>query len=169
MSVLKWLGAAALVALLLDDEETQEGHGGLVWPLDECTALSSAWGVRPNPFADDDDVVECHGGIDIPCRKGARVRVVDDGVVIRSDFKGKLEGGFVAVKHPDGYASYYMHLSALYPRVGDNVVAGEFIGEVGSTGRSTGNHLHLQFMSPEGDNIDPGPFYGLQPGTRCPH
>lgn len=165
-------GAVVALGLILDDDEespapsdTTEG-GFLVWPTPGCHRITSLWGVRGNPF-DLSKPRECHSGLDIGCPTGTPVVAVDDGVVIRSDFKGRIEGGFVAIRHPDGYRSYYMHLSALHVDVGEGIRAGQQIGEVGSTGRSTGPHLHLQFMDPDGRSIDPAPFYGLQPGTPC--
>ena len=64
-------------------------------------------------------------------------------------------GNKIAIKHSDGFISYYMHLSQRSVNVGTHVAARQFIGKVGSTGRSTGPHLHFGFKNPQGQWIDP--------------
>ena len=97
-----------------------------------------------------------HLGIDYAAPRGTPVWVVADGTVIHRGYSGGL-GHLVKVRHANGYVSYYGHLSR-YPRglkVGQRVQQKEVIGYVGSTGISTGPHLHYQLMK-NGRSIDPG-------------
>lgn len=85
-----------------------------------------------------------HRGVDIPNPKGAPVKAFADGEVT---FAGWANGGFgnlVVIKHKLGYVSQYAHLSRIDVKVGQNVASGMVVGGVGSTGNSTGSHLHFE-------------------------
>ena len=84
-----------------------------------------------------------HKGIDISARYGTPVKAVMDGRVIYSDWMGGY-GKLVVIKHPNGWITRYGHNSTLLVKEGDWVVGGKIIAKVGSTGRSTGNHLHFE-------------------------
>jgi len=89
-----------------------------------------------------------HGknAIDFAAPKGTAILASAPGKVIRSDASGH-NGGYgkvVVIKHPDGTETLYAHMSRIKVRLGKKVKRGEVIGYVGSTGRSTGNHLHFE-------------------------
>lgn len=86
-----------------------------------------------------------HAGTDLAAPIGVRVRAISRGTVI---FAGAQSGygNKVEIEHWDGTVSYYAHMSEIDVRVGETVDAGEKVGEVGNTGRSTGPHLHLQVL-----------------------
>ncbi|MCE9499001.1 MAG: M23 family metallopeptidase [Leptospira sp.] len=102
--------------------------------------LSSGFGIRHDPFTKKKTF---HGGLDIAAEKGTEVIAAAEGEVIRCEKTGGY-GNLVVLKHPLGYETRYGHLNEFAVRKGDRVKRGEKIGEVGSTGRSTGNHLHFE-------------------------
>lgn len=84
-----------------------------------------------------------HTGLDIGAAGGTPIKVAADGVVTRSAWTGSY-GNLVVVSHGNGIETYYAHCSKLIAKVGQTVKAGDTIGLVGTTGNSTGNHLHLE-------------------------
>lgn len=84
-----------------------------------------------------------HGGIDIANRKGTNIVAADGGIVSYAGWKSGY-GYVVIIDHTNGYETYYAHCSQLLVSAGDKVYKGEHIAEMGSTGRSTGNHLHFE-------------------------
>jgi murein DD-endopeptidase MepM/ murein hydrolase activator NlpD len=117
--------------------------------------ITSEYGKRKNPVT---GKMEMHGGIDITGEGGESVYSSIAGKVIKSGF-GNINGNHVFIQGSDGTITKYLHLqekSAL--NVGDIVTAGQVIGKLGSTGRSTGNHLHFEVAGADGKTIDPMPF-----------
>ncbi|MFN3471312.1 MAG: peptidoglycan DD-metalloendopeptidase family protein [Aquificaceae bacterium] len=102
--------------------------------------ITSHLGWRKNPFGRG---YEFHSGIDIEAPYGSKVVATADGVVEMAGHYGDY-GKTVIIKHPSGYTTLYAHLSEILVKVGQKVKAGEVIGKVGSTGRSTGPHLHYE-------------------------
>ena len=104
-------------------------------------ALSSRFGARSNPFGKKSQ--EFHHGLDFRGNTGEPIQATADGSVI---FAGRQNGyGLVVkIKHGYGYSTVYGHLSKLNVSTGDKVKANQIIGELGSTGRSTGPHLHYE-------------------------
>ncbi|MFN4012748.1 MAG: peptidoglycan DD-metalloendopeptidase family protein [Aquificaceae bacterium] len=102
--------------------------------------ITSHLGWRKNPFGRG---YEFHSGIDIEAPYGSKVVATADGVVEMAGHYGDY-GKTVIIKHPSGYMTLYAHLSEILVKVGQKVKAGEVIGKVGSTGRSTGPHLHYE-------------------------
>lgn len=94
-----------------------------------------------------------HNGIDIVSPMGMPVYSVADGTVISAGWSGGY-GNAIVVQHEGGYFTLYAHLSHVQVAAGDTVTAGQFIGGTGSTGFSTGNHLHLEVLKGT-ENIDP--------------
>ena len=84
-----------------------------------------------------------HGGIDIANKKGTNIVAADGGIVTYAGWKGAY-GYVVIIDHTNGYETYYAHCSDLLVSAGDKVYKGEHIAEMGSTGRSTGSHLHFE-------------------------
>ena len=84
-----------------------------------------------------------HTGLDIATSTGTPIKVIASGTVVFAESKGSY-GKLVKVEHENGVQTWYAHCSKLYVKVGDKVSAGETIAAVGSTGNSTGSHLHLE-------------------------
>ncbi len=122
------------------------------WPS-EGGWLSSSYGMRTDPFT---GLPAPHHGVDIANRFGAPVLAASRGIVT---FAGKMKdfGYMVEIDHGYGYRTRYGHLSAVTVKVGDVVEDNQLIGRVGSTGRSTGPHLHYE-VHRYGQHINPLPF-----------
>jgi murein DD-endopeptidase MepM/ murein hydrolase activator NlpD len=132
-----------------------EGRTGFSWPLpdSEPGRITSSFGSRRDPFgAGHRD----HGGLDVGAPKGTPILAMADGKVVRSSWSDSF-GNVVEIEHDDGVVSRYAHQDRRDVRVGDVVTAGEQIGTVGSSGRSTGSHLHLE-VHVAGQNVDPHAF-----------
>ncbi len=84
-----------------------------------------------------------HNGIDLAAPVGTPIYASDDGVVIASEYKGSF-GNLVIIDHQNGFTTYYAHNSKNLVSVGDKIKAGDLIAKMGSTGRSTGSHLHFE-------------------------
>ena len=107
-----------------------------------------------------------HKGIDIVCDRGTPVRPVLSGVVIETGFTASY-GNYVTIQHEDGYKSRYAHLESILTEAGEEVSTETQIGTVGSTGMSTGPHLHLEITC-NGDPIDPSLYiYNSDAGTAA--
>jgi murein DD-endopeptidase MepM/ murein hydrolase activator NlpD len=105
-----------------------------------------------------------HTGTDFSCPYGSRIGAVMRGKVIAVGWAGAY-GNQVSVEHDDGTVTTYSHMSDYAVEVGDYVYAGDKVGEVGSTGNSTGNHLHFE-VHEDGVQIDPMPWlqdHGIDP------
>ena len=94
-----------------------------------------------------------HNGLDIAAPYGTKIKAACDGKVTFSGYKGSY-GNLIIVDCGNGVQIYYGHCSKLYAKVGDTVKAGDVIGAVGSTGNSTGNHLHFE-IKVNGDRVNP--------------
>ena len=123
----------------------------------------SPFGWRVDPI--EEDRVAWHEGVDISAPSGTPVVAVADGVVVRVGDAGDGYGTMVVVDHGGGLASAYAHLSSAVVGPGSVVAAGSVIGRVGSTGRSTGPHLHFELRA-FGAQCDPMWGWGASPGQR---
>lgn len=121
--------------------------------------LSSGFGVRNDPFVGRPAM---HTGLDFRASTGDPVRATADGKVTSAGWSGGY-GRMVEIDHGNGLATRYGHLSQIDVKVGDVVKIGEVVGEVGSTGRSTGPHLHYETRI-NGEAVDPQRF--LRAGAR---
>lgn len=102
--------------------------------------LTSGFGFRANPFT---GTRQFHGGIDLAAPRGTKIGAVLDGKVAKVGYNNTY-GNYVIIVHDNtGYQTLYGHLSSVAVKQGSNVTQGQKIGGVGSTGYSTGNHLHL--------------------------
>ncbi|KVL08313.1 peptidase M23 [Burkholderia sp. MSMB1826] len=108
-----------------------------------ASRISSQFGTRVHPVSGARHV---HSGVDLAASAGRAVHASAHGVVTFIGTEPRGYGKYVVIRHDDGYASYYAHLSAFEPtlRVGARVVRGERVGAVGSTGTATGPHLHFE-------------------------
>ena len=94
-----------------------------------------------------------HTGLDIAAVTGTDIKVVADGTVISASYNGSY-GNLVKVDHGNGVETWYAHTSKMLVKAGDIVKAGDVIAKVGSTGNSTGPHLHLEIRI-NGEHVDP--------------
>ena len=111
-----------------------------IWPT--RGGLTGFFGGRSDPFTGEP---EYHSGLDISAQKGQAVYATADGVVQSAGYTGDY-GNLIVIKHDFGLSTRYGHLSAYKVKVGDSVRRGDVIGLVGSTGRSTGAHLHYEIL-----------------------
>lgn len=126
-------------AKLAEESRLKYDGGMFKWPAPSYTAISSDYGNRMHPTL---GVERFHNGLDMAAPGGSPILAAYDGKVVAADYSGSM-GNYIMVDHGDGLYTIYMHASALYVSKGDFVVRGQNIAAVGSTGRSTGNHLHF--------------------------
>jgi murein DD-endopeptidase MepM/ murein hydrolase activator NlpD len=109
------------------------------WPVDGGH-ISSPFGSRNHPKSGD---YQFHSGVDIAAEPGTPVKATADGIVSFSGWSGG-SGNLVALEHGFGYSTYYAHNKMLVVKVGQKVKRGDIIGYIGSTGNSTGPHVHYE-------------------------
>ncbi|GAA6755352.1 MAG: M23 family metallopeptidase [Thermus sp.] len=122
-------------------------------PLRSYGGITSFFGTRKNPFGPG---LEFHDGLDFSAPYGAPVYATGGGVVARVGWMGPY-GLAVLLDHAEGYQTLYGHLSRVLVRPGERVEKGQVLGLVGSTGRSTGPHLHYSVYR-QGVALDPRPY-----------
>ena len=111
----------------------------MIMPL-KPIRVSSDFGYRVNPITGNYGI---HGGVDLSADSGTPIKAVLSGKILKSKYSSDY-GNFVTIDHGDGLVTLYAHCSKLLVRAGDTVSQGDTIALVGSTGRSTGPHLHLE-------------------------
>lgn len=119
----------------------------------EAMSLSSTYGMRVHPIT---GKIARHNGIDIPAPRGTPIHATADGIVGRAQQLGGY-GNYVEIEHGNAIETRYGHMSSYVVQPGQKVKRGEVIGYVGSTGRSTGNHLHYEVRI-DGSPVNPLPF-----------
>ncbi|MFV0519003.1 MAG: murein hydrolase activator EnvC family protein [Lachnospirales bacterium] len=130
--------------------------GGILgWPVPSCYTLNSNYGSRIHPIT---GVETFHHGVDIPGSYGEQVVAAESGVVITSDYVSGY-GYTIIIDHGDGLSTLYGHNSSLSVSVGQEVVKGQEISLIGSTGNSTGPHCHFEVRI-NGSSTDPAPYLG---------
>jgi murein DD-endopeptidase MepM/ murein hydrolase activator NlpD len=110
--------------------------------------------MRKDPI---DSTMKMHKGIDITADIGTKVYASATGKIVKVISSDEGHGNCIVIEHGYGFRSRYAHLSAFKVKEGDEVKRGDLIGLVGSTGRSTGPHLHYE-IEKEGEIIDPKKF-----------
>ena len=123
---------------------------GFVWPCPGYTRISSYFGPRPQPVP---GASTNHKGIDLAAPYGTDILASASGTVTTSTHSNSA-GNYIVIAHGNGISTVYMHCSSLLVSVGDNVDQGEIIARVGSTGYSSGNHLHFGVIK-NGTYVDP--------------
>lgn len=121
-----------------------------IWPLQSYKEISSPFGERVHPITGE---VKFHRGIDIPAPKNTDILSSDDGIVIFSGSQNGY-GNVVKIKHFDGKKTVYAHNTSNVVKEGDIVKKGQVIAKVGTTGDSTGNHVHFETIVND-ENINP--------------
>lgn len=121
-----------------------------IWPIESYKDISSQFGERIHPIS---GKLSFHKGIDIPAPQDTDILACDDGIVL---FSGVMSGygNVVKLKHFDGKITLYAHNNSNLVREGDIVKTGQVIAKVGTTGNSTGNHLHFETIVND-ENINP--------------
>ncbi len=112
---------------------------GYIWPLPGHTSISSGFGYRSDPFSGQ---TSYHSGIDLPAPSGTPIVASASGQVAWSNYSTSA-GNWIGIDHGNGVYTVYMHMSARLVSAGQTVSQGQTIGLVGTTGSSTGNHLHF--------------------------
>ncbi|MDD3368964.1 MAG: peptidoglycan DD-metalloendopeptidase family protein [Lachnospiraceae bacterium] len=113
--------------------------GVFKWPAPSYTRISDDYGYRMHPIL---GVQQFHNGLDMAAPGGSPILAAYDGKVVAAAYSSSM-GNYIMINHGDGLITIYMHASALYVSSGATVAKGQQIAAVGSTGRSTGNHLHF--------------------------
>lgn len=119
---------------------TYTGSGKFIVPLASYTRISSPFGYRIHPIT---GTRKLHSGIDYAAPAGTAIYAAEDGVVLTSGWINGY-GYTVTINHGSGYVTLYAHCSTLIAKAGQKVTKGQTIARVGSTGNSTGNHLHFE-------------------------
>jgi flagellar protein FlgJ len=125
----------------------------VTWTVPAEGRLSSAFGTRADPFTQSP---RFHRGIDIAATAGAPIRAAQSGTVVFSGHLGGY-GNTIILEHAGGYRTLYGHASRNLVKEGELISAEQVIGEVGSSGRSTGTHLHFELQK-GGERLDPRDF-----------
>lgn len=129
--------------------------GVFTWPCPSSTRVTSDYGTRVSPMG---GASSNHKGIDIGASGGAAIVAAADGTVTTASYSSAA-GNYVMIDHGGGLYTVYMHASALMVSPGQTVSAGQTIAQVGSTGISTGNHLHFG-VSLNGSYVSPWSYLG---------
>ncbi|HHY59992.1 MAG TPA: peptidoglycan DD-metalloendopeptidase family protein [Clostridia bacterium] len=137
-----------ILARLGDDRKFSGGK--LAWPAPGYTRITSEYGMRMHPIL---KTQRMHTGIDIAAPAGAKVIAAESGQVMMAGYYGAY-GNTVIINHGSGITTLYAHLSAITVKQGDEVLRGDQIGKVGSTGLSTGPHLHFEVRE-NGEPVNP--------------
>lgn len=129
--------------------------GKFAYPLPSVVRMSSDYGTRTDPFT---GRKATHSGVDFPAPAGTSILAAEDGVVILAGWWSGY-GNTVIIDHGKGVWTLYGHIrnNGIVVKKGDSVKRGQKVAEVGSTGRSTGNHLHFEVRINE-STVDPKPY-----------
>ncbi|MCR5249179.1 MAG: peptidoglycan DD-metalloendopeptidase family protein [Lachnospiraceae bacterium] len=136
--------------------EAQRLHyngGKFAWPAPQYTRISSPFGWRVHPIT---GVNKLHAGVDLAAPGGSPILAAYDGKVVSTGYNASM-GNFVMIDHGDNLITVYMHASAVYVSNGQSVSRAQKIAAVGTTGNSTGNHLHFGVRL-NGAYVDPMPY-----------
>ncbi|NJM97747.1 MAG: M23 family metallopeptidase [Phormidesmis sp. RL_2_1] len=142
----------ALAKTLAEEAAYPDGQ-----PVAGNVEISSTFGIRRNPFGGSG--YEMHQGIDFVGEQGDIIAATGDGVVTLSGSNGGY-GISVMIDHGNGYETLYAHMSQTKVAAGDRIKRGQIIGYIGSTGRSSGPHLHYSLYK-DGVSIDPNTLMQL--------
>lgn len=137
--------------------QTTASASGFLWPIAGSHRVTSPFGWRTHPITGRQHL---HGGIDIAAPNGTPIMASKAGVVVISQY-GSSYGNYVVISHPDGTRTLYAHMSQRSVSAGDTVSQGQTVGLVGSTGSSTGNHLHFETWtgSSSSSRVNPMQFF----------
>lgn len=129
--------------------------GQFKWPAPSYKRISDDYGNRIHPIL---GVQQFHNGVDMAAPSGSPILAAYDGEVVAASYSATM-GNYIMIDHGDGLVTIYMHASALLVSQGQMVSRGEEIAKVGSTGRSTGPHLHFSVRK-DGSYVSPWNYLG---------
>lgn len=130
--------------------------GGFAFPLAYSTGVTCAYGPRVHPINGNKSF---HYGVDLAAGMNTEIYATKSGTVTGATY-GEANGYYVTINHGDGYSSIYAHMTNYVVSVGDSVKQGQLIGYVGTTGWSTGPHLHFEILY-SGSNVNPMNYISL--------
>lgn len=133
-------------------QQTYDG-GAFIWPCPSSKKVTSVFGWRKHPIL---GYNRFHNGIDIGAKSGSSILAAYDGVIVAASYTSAM-GNYIMIDHGNEIYTIYMHCSALYVAEGQRVSRGDTIAAVGSTGLSTGPHLHFSVRR-SGEYVDPLSF-----------
>ncbi len=140
----------------LAEQNARHFAGGVfTWPCPSYSYISSEFGYRIHPIY---GYQRFHSGLDMAAPSGSPILAAADGKVVAASYEATM-GNYVMIDHGDGLYTVYMHASALYVSTGQEVSAGTQIAAVGSTGSSTGPHLHFSVRL-NGQYVNPHNYLG---------
>lgn len=149
-----WLKLIGSNGDVIIGEGSWQGTDMFTWPLAVDGTITSRFGTRKDPISGE---IKTHGGTDIASATGTSILAAADGTVISAIWHNSY-GYYVKIKHNDTYSTLYAHCSALLVSEGQAVKQGQVIAQVGSTGYSTGPHLHFEVIQ-NGVRVDALRFY----------
>lgn len=138
----------------IQQQQMLQGTGSFKWPTPSSNIITSLFGTRLHPIY---NYYRTHYGVDIGAYYGSDIIAADRGTVTVSAYHWSY-GNYIVINHGNGYVTLYAHLSSRLVSAGDEVSQGEVIGLVGSTGDSTGPHLHFEIRQ-NGTCINPLDFF----------
>ena len=129
-------------------------NGTFIWPVPDCTLLTSRFGYRMHPIL---GYERFHAGVDIGAKAGDTIIASDGGTVAVAEYSDSY-GNYVLINHGNGYTTLYAHMSSMVVEAGQAVEQGDTLGYVGSTGWSTGPHLHFEIRYND-EKTDPEAYF----------
>lgn len=147
---------ATQIVNLQSKNGTAPSASQFVWPCPSSKRVTSSYGMRTHPIK---KTKSMHTGVDIGASSGSNIVAAAPGTVIMAAYNSAY-GNYTIIDHGGGLSTMYAHQSAFVAKVGDTVMAGDVIGKVGSTGLSTGPHLHFEVRI-NGQHTSPNPYIGL--------
>ena len=129
-------------------------NGTFIWPVPDCTLLTSRFGYRMHPIL---GYERFHAGVDIGAKAGDTIIASDGGTVAVAEYSDSY-GNYVLINHGNGYTTLYAHMSSMAVEAGQAVEQGDTLGYVGSTGWSTGPHLHFEIRYND-EKTDPEAYF----------
>lgn len=150
---------AAAAAIRAAEQKTRlaqlNSFGSFAWPLPGHSFVISGFGNRPDPFT---GRTTFHNGIDLPSPAGTRINAAEEGYVRFAGWSASW-GNYIIIDHADGYSTLYAHNSRNRVSTSQRVARAQHIGDVGTTGNSTGNHLHFEIRL-NGLPLNPMSYFG---------
>ena len=149
-----WSELIGISGYIIQTNSSFVGTGIFAWPFEHDQYISSQFGTRIDPISGE---IKTHGGTDIAAPLGTPILAAAEGVIVTATWSNSY-GYYVKIKHDDTYSTLYAHCSALYVSPGETVKQGQVIADCGSTGKSTGPHLHFE-VTKNAEKVNPLLFY----------